>query len=56
MYTANAIRNVCLLGHSGSGKSALAEEKKPSIMERLQAMPERPKTPKKPKTHKEMEL
>ncbi len=25
MYTANAIRNVCLLGHSGSGKSALAE-------------------------------
>ncbi len=25
MYTANAIRNICLLGHSGSGKSALAE-------------------------------
>ena len=25
-------------------------------MERLQAMPERPKTPNKPKTHKEMEL
>ena len=25
MYTANSIRNVCLLGHSGSGKSALAE-------------------------------
>jgi len=25
MFTANAIRNVCLLGHSGSGKSALAE-------------------------------
>ena len=25
MYTANAIRNVCLLGHSGSGKTALAE-------------------------------
>ena len=25
MYTANAIRNVCLLGHSGSGTSALAE-------------------------------
>ena len=25
MYTVNAIRNVCLLGHSGSGKSALAE-------------------------------
>ena len=25
MYTANAIRNLCLLGHSGSGKSALAE-------------------------------
>ena len=25
MYTANAIRNVVLLGHSGSGKSALAE-------------------------------
>jgi len=24
MYTANAIRNVCLLGHSGSGKTALA--------------------------------
>ena len=25
MYTVNAIRNICLLGHSGSGKSALAE-------------------------------
>ena len=25
MITANAIRNVCLLGHSGSGKTALAE-------------------------------
>ena len=25
MFTANSIRNVCLLGHSGSGKSALAE-------------------------------
>ena len=25
MFTANAIRNICLLGHSGSGKSALAE-------------------------------
>ena len=25
MHTANAIRNICLLGHSGSGKSALAE-------------------------------
>ena len=25
MYTVNAIRNVCLLGHSGSGKTALAE-------------------------------
>ena len=25
MYSVNAIRNVCLLGHSGSGKSALAE-------------------------------
>ena len=25
MYNVNAIRNVCLLGHSGSGKSALAE-------------------------------
>ena len=25
MYKANAIRNICLLGHSGSGKSALAE-------------------------------
>ena len=25
MYTANAIRNVCLVGHSGSGKTALAE-------------------------------
>jgi len=25
MYTANAIRNICLLGHSGSGKTALAE-------------------------------
>ena len=25
MYTATSIRNVCLLGHSGSGKSALAE-------------------------------
>ena len=25
IYTANAIRNICLLGHSGSGKSALAE-------------------------------
>ena len=25
MYTANSIRNICLLGHSGSGKSALAE-------------------------------
>ena len=26
MYTVNAIRNICLLGHSGSGKSAFAEE------------------------------
>ena len=25
MYTVNAIRNICLVGHSGSGKSALAE-------------------------------
>ena len=25
MYTANSIRNICLLGHSGSGKTALAE-------------------------------
>ncbi len=25
MYTANAIRNICLLGHSGSGKTALIE-------------------------------
>ena len=25
MYTATSIRNVCLLGHSGSGKTALAE-------------------------------
>ena len=25
MFTANSIRNVCLLGHSGSGKAALAE-------------------------------
>ena len=25
MYTVNSIRNICLLGHSGSGKSALAE-------------------------------
>ena len=25
MYSVNAIRNVCLLGHSGSGKTALAE-------------------------------
>jgi len=25
MYKVNAIRNICLLGHSGSGKSALAE-------------------------------
>ena len=25
MITANVIRNVCLLGHSGSGKTALAE-------------------------------
>ena len=25
MHTANAIRNICLLGHSGSGKTALAE-------------------------------
>ena len=25
MYTANAIRNICLLGHSGSGKTALVE-------------------------------
>ena len=24
-YTVNSIRNVCLLGHSGSGKTALAE-------------------------------
>ena len=43
-------------GRINNGKSALAEEKKPSIMEKLQAMPERPKTPKKPKLHKEMEL
>ena len=25
MYNANSIRNICLLGHSGSGKTALAE-------------------------------
>ena len=25
MYTANSIRNICLLGHAGSGKTALAE-------------------------------
>ena len=25
MYTVSSIRNICLLGHSGSGKSALAE-------------------------------
>ena len=25
MYSVNAIRNICLLGHSGSGKTALAE-------------------------------
>ncbi len=25
MYTANSIRNICLLGHSGAGKTALAE-------------------------------
>ena len=25
MYTVNSIPNICLLGHSGSGKSALAE-------------------------------
>ena len=25
MYTVNAIRNICLLGHSGSGKTSLAE-------------------------------
>ena len=25
MYTANSIRNICLLGHSGSGKTALVE-------------------------------
>ena len=25
MFTANSIRNICLLGHSGSGKTALAE-------------------------------
>ena len=43
-------------GRINNGKSALAEEKKPSIMEKLQAMPERPKVPKKPKSHKEMEL
>lgn len=43
-------------GRINNGKSALAEEKKPSIMEKLQAMPEHPKTPKKPKSHKEMEL
>ena len=43
-------------GRINNGKSALAEEKKPSIMERLQAMPERPKAPKKTKSHKEMEL
>ena len=43
-------------GRINNGKSALAEEKKPSIMERLQTMPERPKTPKRPKSHKEMEL
>ena len=43
-------------GRINNGKSALVEEKKPSIMEKLKAMPERPKTPKKPKSHKEMEL
>ena len=43
-------------GRINNGKSALAEEKKPSIMEKLQAMPERPKPQKKPKSHKEMEL
>ena len=25
MYTVNSIRNICLLGHRGSGKTALAE-------------------------------
>lgn len=25
MYTAKDIRNICLLGHGGDGKSALAE-------------------------------
>ncbi|MBR4960028.1 MAG: DUF4316 domain-containing protein [Clostridia bacterium] len=43
-------------GRINNGKSALAEEKKPSIMEKLKAMPERPKPQKKPKSHKEMEL
>ena len=43
-------------GRINNGKSALAEEKKPSIMEKLKTMPERPKAPKKPKSHKEMEL
>jgi len=43
-------------GRINNGKSALAEEKKPSIMERLLTMPERPKTPKRPKPNKEMEL
>ena len=36
--------------------NAITPEKKPSIMEKLKTMPERPKTPKKPKSHKEMEL
>ena len=26
-YTANDIRNICLLGHGGDGKSALCESK-----------------------------
>lgn len=43
-------------GRINNGKSALAEEKKPSIRKKLEALSEQPKPPKKPGKSKDMEL
>ena len=43
-------------GRINNGKSALAEEKKPSIRKKLEALSEQPKPPKKPDKSKDMEL
>ena len=43
-------------GRINNGKSALAEDKKPSVLEQLKAKDIVPKTPKPPKKTKEHEL